>query len=63
MRKIFFFALLFIYQLAVAQDDAGEAEIYNSREAGLWYESPWLWVVGAGVVIFLLVAMSREKKE
>ena len=34
-----------------------EIQVSDSGEA--WYSSPWVWAIGAGVFILLLVALTR----
>jgi hypothetical protein len=72
----FFLSFLFVclLQLAVVAQEGGstnesstttttsktEVQIADSGEN--WYSSPWVWAVGAGVFILLLVALTRGSR-
>ena len=42
-----------------AQDKDVGVDVNIKKDAGDWYTSPWVWVVGAAVFILLLVALTR----
>jgi hypothetical protein len=33
----------------------------STEEAGTWYTSPWVWIIGAAVFILLLVALLSNR--
>ena len=65
--SLVFFSLLQVTTLAqegggttessTTSTSKSEVTISDSGEA--WYSSPWVWAVGAGVFILLLVALTR----
>ena len=58
-----FVMLLVIQTLSWAQDSGGNASTSVTKSttttSSTWYAEPWVWVVGAAVLILLLVALFR----
>jgi hypothetical protein len=65
MRKTFFSSslLLLTSMWLQAQDLSSRPGIQASLTDEEWYRSPWIWVVGAAVLILVLVGLSRRKQE
>jgi hypothetical protein len=52
---------MFISLVAFAQEKSAEINVDINKggdNAGNWYASPWVWVVGAAVFIILLLALT-----
>jgi hypothetical protein len=62
MKKAYLFLAAVFYTLALlAQDVENEtADAYLNTDAGAWYTSPWVWVLGAAIFILLLVALTKQ---
>ena len=61
MKKAYASLLLVVVNLmAFAQEKKTEIDVNVNKnaDAGNWYASPWLWVLGAAVFIILLVALT-----
>ena len=56
--------LLFTSFCAFAQEEGGKVitktSTTHTSSSDQWYTAPWMWVVGAGVFILLLVAILRS---
>lgn len=54
---------LFFVLITFCQSEKVEVGVENGKlsvtKSNVWYESPWVWVVGAAVFILLLVALTR----
>lgn len=63
MKKIFVYVLSFFFStLAICQEKVTigtEDGKLSITKTNAWYQSPWVWVVGAAVFILLLVALTR----
>jgi hypothetical protein len=58
--KLFLLSLL-ISIFACAQEGGTDINVDINKGGGAaWYTSPWVWIVGAAVFIFLLVALLRD---
>jgi hypothetical protein len=56
-----FILSLFISIFAFAQEGGTDINVDINKGGGAaWYTSPWVWIVGAAVFIFLLVALLRD---
>lgn len=56
----FLFLSTLFYIVAQAQEKGIDVSITTKKKEE-WYQHPWVWVVGAAVFIFLLVAMVKGK--
>ncbi|HEV7334252.1 MAG TPA: hypothetical protein VGN63_24680 [Flavisolibacter sp.] len=45
-----------------AQEENNHIEISIDQPDDNWYASPWVWVVGAALIIVLLVVLSKKKE-
>jgi hypothetical protein len=61
--------LLFTAVYTFAQDAANtgasqsvSSSSSSSHSGTTWYATPWVWAIGAGVFILLLVAIARGRK-
>jgi hypothetical protein len=63
MKKIFFSFLLALYSALLFAQEKVEVGVDDGKvsitKTNAWYQSPWVWVVGAAVFILLLVALTR----
>lgn len=63
MKKTFFSFLLALFSLLLFAQEKVEVGVENGKvsitRTQAWYQSPWVWVVGAAVFILLLVALTR----
>ena len=60
MKKLLFSLFAALYNtLLLAQGETKNVDVNINTKGGGWYTSPWVWVVGAGVFILLLVALTR----
>ena len=61
MPAVLLFCLAAISTLAVqAQEKGADIEVnINKSNSGVWYTSPWVWIVGGAIFILLLVALLR----
>lgn len=62
MKRIFIPFLLSLMSTVVAfsQDGGKDVNInVNTKGSSAWYQTPWVWVVGAAIFILLLVALTR----
>lgn len=57
-------AAIFSFQ-SWAQDKGVDVDITVNKKNSIWYQQPWVWIVGAAVFILLLVAILKGsgKKE
>jgi hypothetical protein len=62
MKKAFLLlAAVFFALVLLAQDVENEAaDVDLDTNAGAWYTSPWVWVLGAAIFILLLVALTKQ---
>jgi hypothetical protein len=57
MKKISaMFLSLFTAMLAMAQDAGIDINVNEKSSGGFW-GSPWMWIIGAAVFIFFIVAL------
>lgn len=61
LQYILLLSLTTIGTLAVqAQEKSAEIDVnINKGNSGVWYTSPWVWIVGGAIFILLLVALLR----
>ena len=63
MKKAYLSVLAALFSVvAFAQEKKAELDININKDngnAGNWYSSPFVWVIGAAVFILLLVALTR----
>lgn len=64
-RKIsFLFIAVFFSLIALAQDEKKiDVDINLNKDDSMWYQQPWVWVVGGAVFILLIVALARGGRE
>jgi hypothetical protein len=61
MKRIYLWIMSTLMSLiSLAQEKSAEVDInINKDEGNSFWNTPWVWVVGAAVFILLLVAISR----
>ena len=53
---------LVLNMMAFAQEKGAEVNAdINKSEGSAWYASPWVWRIGAAILILLLVALARGR--
>lgn len=63
MKRFCIALFAFLYSAVLfAQEDNSQLEIALEERNDEWYASPWLWVIGAALIIVLLVALSNRKE-
>lgn len=59
-QQILLFCLAGMGTVAVqAQEKTAEIDVNINKDSGVWYTSPWVWIVGGAIFILLLVALLR----
>ena len=61
-KMTLFIAMLLLSVVTYAQDKAVDVNISTNKGGG-FLSTPWVWVVGAAVLILLLVALLRGGKK
>lgn len=61
MKRIYLWLMATLASLiCLAQEKSAEVDInINKDEGSSFWNSPWVWIVGAAVFILLLVAVAR----
>lgn len=63
MKKIFFSVLPLLFSTAAFCQEKVTIGVNDGKlsitKTNAWYQSPWVWIVGAAVLILLLVALMR----
>ena len=62
IRKVLLFLMVAV-SLLVALAQETESHLVENAVEGRWYASPWIWVVGAALLIVALVALTKDKKD
>ncbi|HEX8313546.1 MAG TPA: hypothetical protein VF609_01055 [Flavisolibacter sp.] len=66
MKRIYFLLMLSLYSTFLLAQEGETKKINVDINTGTsndnWYASPWVWVVGAAVLILLLVALTRGNR-
>jgi len=52
-------AATFFSQITDAQEKTDITVDINKEDPNVWYNQPWVWIIGAAVFILLLVAFLR----
>ena len=67
MKKSFFVLLTVLYSALLAAQEKVEVGVDDGKvtvtKTNAWYQSPWVWVIGAAVFILLLVAVTRGSRK